>query len=252
VVGSISCAVGCAALLDIPEDPRVGVEPDGMSPALGSPMETVPSDVGANLTDARTAEPSPQAIGLDAPDASNGGGGRVLDADRFDAGGRPSAEAVAPGEPDPTALACASTETLGPSGRCYLAISTAVPWLQAQEQCQAHGVGWDLATILNDATNQFISTLGIDEGWIGASDVQLEGDWVWVGEGTAFWRGPGSTGAALDGAYESWLGDEPNGELDSACARFVTVALGARLAAPAWADLECEKSLGFVCEGPAR
>jgi hypothetical protein len=265
VLASFGCAVGCSGLLDIPEDPRVGMERGGA--ASVAPMEAVrsaperdtdsPSRAAADGRDARSPQALPQPIAVDLPDAAStaGGstaGGQVLDVVRPDAGAPPLDAVVTPDEPEPTPPACTGMESLGPSGNCYLASTARVSWLQAQQRCRAHGAGWELASIRSDETNQFIATLGVDEGWIGASDAQREGDWTWVADGTSFWRGTGTTGRAVNGAYERWFGDEPNGELDSACARFLTVALGARLAAPAWGDLECSESLAFVCEGPTR
>jgi hypothetical protein len=41
--------------------------------------------------------------------------------------------------------------------------------------------------------------------WIGASDKDNEGEWVWKGSNTKFWSGTGS-GSAVDNKYHNWGG----------------------------------------------
>ncbi|MBW4599583.1 MAG: hypothetical protein KME29_08205 [Calothrix sp. FI2-JRJ7] len=69
-----------------------------------------------------------------------------------------------------------------------------------------------LATITTQAEQDFIQSRVSGNGWIGASDAVVEGDWRWVtgpeglannNTGTLFWRG-NSTGAAIDGRYNNW------------------------------------------------
>jgi hypothetical protein len=107
-----------------------------------------------------------------------------------------------------------------------------------------------LASIRDDAVNQFMVALGAEEAWIGASDADTEGLWLWVGDGTPWWRGNGATGSAIGAAYENWNSDEPNGGNNSDCARLVFTTNAAPNPPPAWADLECFELLRSVCDGP--
>lgn len=72
-----------------------------------------------------------------------------------------------------------------------------------------------LATITSQAEQDFIQGRVSGNGWIGASDAAVEGDWRWVtgpegleadnsGIGRLYWRGTGATGAAINGRYNNW------------------------------------------------
>ena len=54
----------------------------------------------------------------------------------------------------------------------------------------------DLASIPDQATNEFLTTLSTDISYIGASDAESEGTWKWT-DGTTW-------------GYESWFGGGPN------------------------------------------
>ncbi len=69
-----------------------------------------------------------------------------------------------------------------------------------------NGVSGYLANITSSEENSFISDRLTQDGWFGASDAAVEGDWVWLDgpeAGTLFWRGTGS-GTAF--GYENWAG----------------------------------------------
>jgi hypothetical protein len=91
-----------------------------------------------------------------------------------------------------------------------------------------------------------------DEAWIGASDAANEGEWVWVDDGTPFWNGTATNGRAVNRAYESWSANQPNGGVNTNCARLATTNAGALNGTPTWADVECEDLRPSVCEGPQR
>jgi hypothetical protein len=147
-------------------------------------------------------------------------------------------------------LGCTEPEIVGPNGRCFVVTSTPLSWSDARLECQSRGPGWDLASIRDDAVNQFMGALNAGEAWIGASDAQNEGIWVWVGDGTPFWRGSGAAGSAVPAAYENWNSDEPNGGANSDCSRLVFTTIAAPNPPPAWADLECFELRRSVCDGP--
>lgn len=58
-----------------------------------------------------------------------------------------------------------------------------------------NGVSGYLANITSSEENDFISARLTSDGWFGASDADVEGDWIWLDgpeAGTLFWRGTAS------------------------------------------------------------
>jgi Lectin C-type domain len=84
-----------------------------------------------------------------------------------------------------------------------------------------------LVTITNPTEQNFVQSRVSGNGWIGASDAAVEGDWRWVtgpegaeanngGTGRLFWRGT-STGNPIDERYNNWdfQRNEPNNSTDA-------------------------------------
>jgi hypothetical protein len=142
----------------------------------------------------------------------------------------------------PAAL-CAGGTQLGPGGVCYVVSSSTESWQTARENCQAEGPGWDLATVRSSADTEFIIPMLDDELWIGASDAEQEGRWLWIATGDAFWPeaadGGTESGAA---AYTNWNAGEPNNVDGADCLRL--------LSSGKWADLPCDEERGALCAGP--
>ena len=113
--------------------------------------------------------------------------------------------------PDEPPAPCAAPASVGPDGRCYLVVEQTLAWDDARLGCQGRGDGWDLAAIRSQVINDFIGQLTDAEAWLGGSDAAVEGTWRWVSDGAAFWSGDGTTGVPLEGAFEVWNTDEPNG-----------------------------------------
>ena len=71
-----------------------------------------------------------------------------------------------------------------------------------------------MATITNSLENVIVSNLASDNGYIGASDAAVEGDWKWVSgpeAGTLFYRGAANLGGhAVNSGYTNWGDNEPN------------------------------------------
>jgi hypothetical protein len=71
-----------------------------------------------------------------------------------------------------------------------------------------------LATVTTPLENILLSNLVSGNGWVGASDAAVDGDWKWVDgpeNGTLFYRGTGfGGGSAQNGAYENFNIGEPN------------------------------------------
>jgi len=258
----------CADLLDLPSDPHleepapepVATQPvrgDGPRGEQGTGPEPLLSGGTGNddpsPTGSVNAGPTPdtEPPGATASEPDNGGGGAPIVAGA-DAGAPPVAPPDAgapeppeePEEPNP----CAAPEIVGPNGNCFLVVEEPLAWEDARDNCQARGDGWDLAAIRNATVNDFVGTLTDLEAWLGGSDAATEGTWRWVSDGEAFWSGDGTTGEAIDGAFEAWNSNEPNGRGASDCARTVPIIRTGD--GMTWADLECFELRASLCEGP--
>ena len=94
--------------------------------------------------------------------------------------------------------------------------SSAKTWQQAKDLAQSRSLfslnGY-LATVTDASEQSFINgQLAGKEGWIGASDQDVEGNWVWLTgpeAGTQFYQGS-STGSALASKFANWDLNEPN------------------------------------------
>jgi flagellin len=94
--------------------------------------------------------------------------------------------------------------------------SSAKTWQQAKDLAQSRslfGLNGYLATVTDASEQSFINgQLAGKEGWIGASDQDVEGNWVWLTgpeAGIQFYQGS-STGSALASKFANWDLNEPN------------------------------------------
>ncbi|CAN0430572.1 unnamed protein product, partial [Discosporangium mesarthrocarpum] len=102
------------------------------------------------------------------------------------------------------------------NGHFYEFVSApGISWTDAKAQAEArtyNGQSGYLVTITSAAENQFAFDKIKQQGWIGASDAEVEGQWKWVGgpeAGQVFWSGL-ANGGPVNGAYNAWGGGEPN------------------------------------------
>jgi hypothetical protein len=128
---------------------------------------------------------------------------------------------------------CPLIENLGSR---YLICGTLRQWTEARTLCE--GYGYALVTVDDAVEDQWIAgqmdNQDLDVAWLGASDGQTEGVFVWV------------DGAPV--AYAGWREEEPNdkgtggadGGADCA-ARIIGGDAG-------WADRSCADEYGFICE----
>lgn len=101
-----------------------------------------------------------------------------------------------------------------------------------------NGVSGYLANITSSEENAFVAARITQDGWFGASDAGIEGDWVWLDgpeSGTLFWRGT-FTGTSF--WYENWANNEPNQSGDEDCSQFYANGSG-------WNDLPCSTTLNY-------
>lgn len=134
----------------------------------------------------------------------------------------------------------AGCEQASYAGHAYAFCSESLSWDDARARCLASGT--DLVVIDDAEENAFVASHLTAPSWIGASDRDDEGTWVWVAPGE-------SVGAGAAVSYTSWGLARPDncglvfGEQD--CARISDNGK--------WDDSACaggclETSFAFVCE----
>lgn len=140
-------------------------------------------------------------------------------------------------------LGTGSGEVFNPdNGHVYQVVEAGggITWNDANAAANAMtygGASGYLATITSFDENVFVTSRLSNDGWMGASDAAVEGEWRWTGgdeASTQFWSGNGSTGSVVGGAYTNWNGLEPNnsgGNED--CAQILIGSEGR------WNDLPC-------------
>jgi hypothetical protein len=141
-----------------------------------------------------------------------------------------SQKAICEGPGSVVAAACGSGE-ISNGGECYYYGTTGKTWSAAETACQARGSSYHLATVSNQAENDFIqTTIGSSRNvWIGYSDTAAEGTFAWAqDDGTTF---------------TSWQSD-PNDDPAQECGRLVG-------ADGTWTSEGCGNSKKAVCEGPS-
>ena len=121
----------------------------------------------------------------------------------------------------------------------YALCTTGEPFREAEVFCGRHGMA--LAIISDAAEDQAIrsrvTTAGTGEYWIGGTDLDAEGQWMWLNT-TRFWSSSGAdAGAAL--AYEHFLAP-PVGGTARNCLFVATDGT--------WRDIDCAWPSPFVCE----
>lgn len=101
----------------------------------------------------------------------------------------------------------------GPS--TYTLINTPRTYEQARMQAGVDVPGGYLVTIRSAAEQAAVAAVaGANIVWLGATDIEVEGKWVWDSGpdfGVQFWEGDGTTGNAVGGEYSNWVpGVEPD------------------------------------------
>ncbi len=112
---------------------------------------------------------------------------------------------------------------------CYLAISQEKSWGDARSFCKDNQSTSDLVTIFSPYENNHVKQISNqmeEKVWIGLSDTEVEGSWLWVDERSL-------------GEWNSWASDEPNGGRYENCVE---------LDASGWNDKVCSTLRPFVCK----
>jgi len=118
------------------------------------------------------------------------------------------------------------------NGRCFLYFGAAQPWALAERNCRAHG--GNLASVHSHAEESFVkgliqrATNGSPETWIGGSDAQYEGLWLWS-DGSHF-------------SFSNWCRGEPNNHWGKQHCTQMNYGGG-----KCWDDLSCYDYRTYVC-----
>lgn len=119
----------------------------------------------------------------------------------------------------------------------YLFCLDVVTWEEARDKCR--GFGFELVKIESEAEQAFIWEIAEESGgdyWIGLTDGETEGTFVWSDE------------SAL-GGFAPWANEQPDsgdGDVEEDCVELIQSEDGR------WNDRDCATDyLDYVCEGPA-
>ena len=107
-------------------------------------------------------------------------------------------------------------------------MNDALSWADASADCQAAGL--QLASVQSAAQNVLLLTAAADNiVWIGGTDAESEGAWVWSPSNTPL-------------SYINWNAGEPNNYGGEDCMQIYTDGK--------WNDQNCGDSLKYVCQQP--
>ncbi|XP_035285555.1 CD209 antigen-like protein E isoform X2 [Anguilla anguilla] len=120
-------------------------------------------------------------------------------------------------------------------GKCYFFSTKKMHWSQSQEYCTSKGA--HLVIIKNQQEQNFVSSSIRETHWIGLSDRDTEGQWVWV-DGTPLDRS----------GTQYWWETEPDNWMDSGDPSGEDCASLGDDNPAYWFDASCGKIKKFVCE----
>lgn len=197
----------------------------GAAGSAGLGSAGLPSDGGSGGGE---GTPSPDGGGRTPPEVGGGGAGPSLpDPDAGDpAPSSPDAgEDAAVVEPPP---ACPGGVLEASTQTCYFVASTPLGWLDARQLCLSTGRA--LVKIDSAAEDGFVADLSPASLWIGASDLAVDGAFVW------------SDGSPI--VYSNWGGAQPDAFPGPDC-----VEKRQEPGEP-WYDQPCSNARLYVCEQP--
>ncbi len=116
------------------------------------------------------------------------------------------------------------------SGSAYLVCRTAtLSWAEAVAACKARGA--EIVTISSAEENAYLTGLGVENTWIGFTDAEAEGEYVWA--------------SGVKTGYLNWaMGQPDDAGANEDCAQL--------LADGTWNDNTCAAKLGYICRISAR
>jgi len=98
------------------------------------------------------------------------------------------------------------------NGHYYKRSTQALSWPDAA--AEAAWLGGYLVTIDDAEENSWV-WYTLVSGWIGGNDIETEGTWEWVEDGTDFFVGDYESGAVVPGMFANWSTNEPNDSNDA-------------------------------------
>lgn len=110
----------------------------------------------------------------------------------------------------------------------YFVGSEKLKWFEALQICKS--IGAHLPEVTSSREEEFLNQLGLGDLWLGASDIDQEGTWIW--ESSKQLLGAGS--------YSNWWSDQPDNFKDNE--NCLQLFLGA------WNDYPCNSYNRYVCE----
>jgi len=112
--------------------------------------------------------------------------------------------------------ALGSSLSFSENGHFYeFVTASGISWTAARDAAAVRtlfGLQGYLTTVTSENENAFIVSKLVGQGWMGANDTAIEGDWRWVTgpeTDTAFWNGV-ANGSPVGGEYNNWASGEPN------------------------------------------
>jgi hypothetical protein len=214
--GLLAAAVGC---VDFESGLDRGPATQGMMGATdGSPAMNQPR------TDPRRA-PSPPA-GTTGPDAAPPSSAASTGSVYADAGIDGSVPMPGtPAQPDGGARR-ECLDGVVAMNSCYLASTDLLSWADARLFCLAWG--GDLVQIENAQEDSLVGSMGDDNIWLGASDIVVDGTFVWA------------DGSAI--VFSNWGNNQPDAFPGPDCAE------KRQEAGEPWYDQPCTDTKSYVCE----
>ncbi|CAL4080456.1 unnamed protein product, partial [Meganyctiphanes norvegica] len=101
-------------------------------------------------------------------------------------------------------------------------------WSMAQRDCQQHGGYLAEPQNLTGLRNYMIKHDYDDDYWIGGSDQEIEGKWIWTGSGNPI--------------IDEWMEDQPSGETSQNCLDFQPKKI------PSLNDYSCGVTQNYICQ----
>lgn len=123
----------------------------------------------------------------------------------------------------------------------YMFCPEQLAWDPARQACQ--DAGMHLLRLASGTEHTFVRLHSLQNGFpkfhLGASDVNVEGTWVWEDE-TTFWIGR-ANGTPVDGQFSAWAAGEPNAfTVDENCSEVQSLQ--------GWNDCPCTQTKPFICK----
>ncbi|HJL16625.1 MAG TPA: C-type lectin domain-containing protein [Sandaracinaceae bacterium LLY-WYZ-13_1] len=121
------------------------------------------------------------------------------------------------------------------AGHAYLFCTGSWGWWGARDACRSRG--YELVTVDGETEQRFLAgEAGSSEWWIGANDIDAEGTWVWVADGSAV-------------TYDAWRTDQPNNHRGNQHCGVLEGDRTSDSGVPGgWGDQQCWEGRNFICE----